>query len=111
MFFKRIEKKLYEAQREPNNFEKQLSELKWQLDELRESLSKNSIAVDNLANDRLKKAHIIMGYALDTSRLAVLVDLHYGSTAHTVATEMYKQLRIAQKLIGEAIGKGGADGE
>lgn len=111
MFFKRIEKKLDEIRRQPNDFEKQLSELKRQLDELRESLSKNSIVVDNLAQDRLKKAHIIMGYALDTSWLAILADLSFESTAHTVATEMFKQLRTAQKLIGEVIGEGGADDE
>lgn len=112
MFLKRIEKKLDEIQRHPNDFEKQLSELKWQLDELRESLRKNSIVVDNLAQDRLKKAHITMKYALDVSRTAVMLGIEprYG-TAYCVAEKMFEQLRAAQKLIGEVIGKGGVDNE
>ena len=111
MLFKRIKKKLDEIQKQPNDFEKQLSELNRKLDELRKSLSKNSTVVDNLAQDRLKKAHIIMGYALDTSRPVVITVLNYGNTAYIVATEMFKQLRTAQKLIREVLGEGGADDE
>lgn len=111
MFFKRIEKKLDEIQKQPNDFEKQLSELKWQLDELRESLRKNSTVVDNLAQDRLKKAHTIMSYAINTSYSAVLGGLDIYSASYCVTKEMFKQLKTAQKLIGEVIGEGGADDE
>lgn len=102
MLFKRIEKKLDEIQKQPN-------ELGKQLDELLESLRKIQQWLDSLAKDRLKKAHIIMGYALDTSSYAVLDGLDYGSTSHSVTKEMFIQLRTAQKLIGEVIGGGGDD--
>lgn len=104
MLFKRIEKKLDEIQRQPNELERQL-------DELLESLSKNSAVVDSLAKDKLKKAHIIISYAIDTSRDAAFRGLDYGSAPYYVATEMFKQLRTAQKLIGEVIGEGGAKNE
>lgn len=104
MFLKRIEKKLDEIQKQPN-------ELGRQLDELLESLSKNSIVVDNLAQDRLKKAHIILGYAIDTSCDAVFKGLDTYTAPYYVAKEMFRQLRTVQKLIGEVIGKGGVDDE
>lgn len=104
MFFKRIEKKLDEIQKQPN-------ELGKQLDELLESLRKNSIVVDNLAQDRLKKAHIILVYAIDTSRAAVFKGLDTYSAPYYVAREMFSQLRTVQKLIVEVIGEGGADDE
>lgn len=104
MIFKRLEKQLDELQKQPN-------ELGKQLDELLESLSKNSTVVDNLAQDKLKKAHIIMGYALATSRSAVMHGLNLYSAEWYVAQELFNQLETAEELVGEVIGKGGAGDE
>lgn len=93
MFFKRIEKKL---------------------DELQKRFDKVSAVADMNARDKLNKAYSAMETTIDPLKTIVSCvkqNERESFISMRAAEKLLEQLSVAKELIGEVIGKGGADDE
>lgn len=109
-FFKKLKKFCGKSQN-PDNLNKEMYSLGKNLNRLHDGLIKNSETIESLVEYNLKEVYSTMENTVNPLYKSLLLSKESTSAEWGELKENYEKLRTAQKIIGEVIGKGGADDE